>query len=446
MILLPYQQRWINDSSRWKIGMFARQTGKTFTTTLEVVRSVLKAEAGGGRERWVILSRGERQAKEAMDEGVRRHLQAIGCGFRSLDRSFVTKDTALDVAFPNGSRITALPANPETARGYSANVFLDEFAFHQDSDKIWESLFPVVSHGNKRLVITSTPNGSGNRFHTIMTQGEGWSRHVVDIHQAIADGLNRNVDDLKSMLNDADSWAQEFELQWVDDASAWLSYDLIHSCVDRKAGDPYDYDDKVCYLGVDIAVRNDLFVAVVLELVDDVYWVREVVEGHKISFRDQDAIVDRLVKRYRIARICVDQTGIGERTVEELQLKYGQKMVNGVMFTAPAKLDMAMRARKLFEQSRIRVPDRVDFINDLHKITKTVGPTGVVRLTAERDKNGHADRAWALFLAVESSNEFIGNAEDSSSRYRDLPFREPATPAGGPTSELRAQFDHWGCV
>ena len=32
-------------------------------------------------------------------------------------------------------------ANPDTARGFSANVFLDEFAFHKDSREIWKALF-----------------------------------------------------------------------------------------------------------------------------------------------------------------------------------------------------------------------------------------------------------------------------------------------------------------
>jgi len=446
VILLPYQKQWINDNSRWKIGMFARQTGKTFTSTLELCLSCVRAEAEGRRERWVILSRGERQAKEAMDEGVRKHLHAIGAAYRDIGKAFLPRVNSLEVLLPGGSRITALPANPDTARGYSANVFLDEFAFHQDSDKIWESLFPVVSHGNKRLIITSTPNGTGNRFHTIMTEGVGWSRHTVTIHDAIRDGLNRNVADLKAMLNDDDSWAQEFELQWVDDSSAWLSYDLINTCVDENAGKPYDYTDRVCYLGVDIAVRNDLFVAVVLELLDDgCFWVREVAAHQKISFKQQDAVVADLVKRYRIARICVDQTGIGERTVEELQSQYGQRMVNGVMFTPAAKLDMAMRARKLFETRRIRVPNDTDFINDLHKLTKVIGPTGVVRIIADRDKSGHADRAWALFLATEASNELIGDPSYSRHSGRDLPYQRSTGSTAGPVA-VNNEYDNWGCV
>ena len=139
--LYDYQKRWLLDQSRFKIGMFARQTGKTFTTTLELVDDCFAAEAAGGRTRWVILSRGERQAKEAIEEGVKKHCQAYRLGIEVIEGEFKggsgDRYTQLDVLLPGGSRITALPANPDTARGFSANVFLDEFAFHADSRKIW---------------------------------------------------------------------------------------------------------------------------------------------------------------------------------------------------------------------------------------------------------------------------------------------------------------------
>ena len=425
MELLGYQRRWIEDRSRFKVGMFARQTGKTFTTCLEILLSILKKEEGGGRERWVILSRGERQAKEAMDEGFKRHLQAVGCGFRENFIPFQTVSSSLEVKFSNGSCVTALPANPDTARGYSANVFLDEFAFHQDSDKIWESLFPVISHGDKRLIITSTPNGKNNRFYKIINGGGNWSRHIVTIYDAIKDGLKRDVGKLKEMLNDADSWAQEFELQWVDEASSWLSYELIESCVNKECGISSNYTDGICYLGVDIAVRNDLFVATVIEENDSVFYLREMIEGRKIGFQEQDKIIDGLMKRYRVGRVCVDQSGIGERSVEELQRMYGEYMVNGVIFTQAAKLDMALKARKLFEQKRIQIPFNMDLINDLHKITKTVGQTGVIRLTAERDRDGHADRAWSLFLACEAINDPVAKYEATLHNTRVVHFEKP---------------------
>jgi len=148
-VLYDYQKRWLKDDSRFKVAMFARQSGKTFTTTLEIVLDCMAAEARGEKARWVILSRGERQAKEAINEGVKVHLEAMGIACEIMEVPFKEDTTinALEVILPNGSKITALPASPDTARGFSANVFLDEFAFHQDSREIWKALFPVISAG-----------------------------------------------------------------------------------------------------------------------------------------------------------------------------------------------------------------------------------------------------------------------------------------------------------
>ncbi|GAB7078847.1 hypothetical protein JCM14635_05200 [Megalodesulfovibrio paquesii] len=253
--LYPYQRQWIGDKSRFKIGMLARQTGKTFTTTLEIVDDCLEAASQGWRERWVILSRGERQAKEAIDEGVKPHAKAYGAAFESLEYEWKDEATykALEVVLPGGSRITALPANPNTARGFSANVFLDEFGFHQDSKAIWKALFPVISKPGLKLRVTSTPNGKDNKFYELMTgESRVWSRHVVDIHRAVADGLPRDIAELREGLDDEDAWAQEYELKWLDEASAWLSYDLINSVEHDAAGEPDHYQGGPCYIGVDI--------------------------------------------------------------------------------------------------------------------------------------------------------------------------------------------------
>ncbi|EEQ6849407.1 terminase, partial [Escherichia coli] len=110
--LYPYQQAWFLDRARFKIGMFARQTGKTFTTTLELVDDCFETEASGGRTRWVILSRGERQAKEAMVEGVKKHCSAYRMAAREVESYYRAESgeryTMLEVELPGGSRITAL--------------------------------------------------------------------------------------------------------------------------------------------------------------------------------------------------------------------------------------------------------------------------------------------------------------------------------------------------
>jgi len=405
-VLLPYERRWVDDKARFKIGMFARQTGKTFTTTLEIAEDVLEAEAMGRRVRWVILSRGERQAKEAMNEGFKLHLRALGAAYDELEYEFPLSDgtrvAALEVVTKGGSRVTALPANADTARGFSANVFLDEFAFHQDSRAIWAALFPVVSKPGLKLRICSTPNGKGNKFYELMTaQDTTWSRHTVDIYQAVADGLDRNIEELHAGCGDEDVWRQEYLLEWAEAASAWLSYEVIAGCEDMEAGLPELYQGGPCFFGNDIARRRDLWVCWVWELIGDVLWTREISELRGASFAAQDTEIARLHEIYRMTRLVMDQTGMGEKPVEDMQRRYGTASVEGVILSGARPLTIATVARQAFEDRRVRIPAGNPVLRaDLHKIQKVIGPTGAPRLVADRDGDGHADRAWAAFLGI----------------------------------------------
>jgi len=352
----------------------------------------------------VILSRGERQSKEAMNEGVKRHAKAYEVGFEEMAfelEAGAVKYTGLEVRFGENVRIIGLPANPDTARGFSGNVFLDEFAIHPDSREIWKSLFPVISAGFK-LRVTSTPKGKGNKFYEIMTgKNETWSRHTVDIYQAVREGLPRDIEELRAGLDDEEAWEQEYELKWLDEAAAWLTFDLICANEHPEAGDPGLYEGNRVFIGNDIAARNDLWVAWVWELIGDVFWTREIVTLRRKSFAEQDAVMDELFERYRVARLVMDQTGMGEKPVEDAKRRYGSSRVEGVLFTNAAKLDMAIAGKQVFEDRRARIPEGDMVLRaDLHKLQKVVGPTGIPRLVAERDGAGHADRTWAAFLGI----------------------------------------------
>lgn len=403
--LYGYQRRWVNDDSRFKIAMFARQCGKTFTSTLELALDCARAEAMGQRRRWVILSRGERQAREAMNEGVKLHLAALSAGFQAYDYEWEPGVKALEVELPGGSKITALPANPDTARGFSANVLLDEFAFHQDSRAIWKALFPVISKPGLKLRVISTPNGKGNKFYDLMTgKDDGWSRHVTDIYQAVADGLPRDIEELRRGAGDDDLWAQEFELKWLDEASAWLDFELITGCEHELAGIPEHYTGGPCYVGVDIASRNDLYVIWVLELVGDVLWTREIIARRRISFAEQDQLLDDVFSRYRVLRCCMDQTGMGEKPVEDAKRRHGELRVEGVLFTGPNKLTLATKGKEHFQDRKVRIPEGDNALRaDLHKLKKVTSETGAPRFVADSDSSGHADRTWAGFLAIHAA-------------------------------------------
>ena len=437
--LYPYQRRWIEDRSRFRIAMFSRQTGKTFTTTLSIVDDCYRAWTQKRRVRWVILSRGERQASEAMTEGVKLHAQAYGMALDEISRDFVASDGTtykeLEITLPGGSRVIALPANPDTARGYSANVFLDEFARHDKSRAIWGALFPVISAGH-RIAIASTPNAKGNKFYELMSGADAiWSRHRVDIYQAVADGLPRNIEEMRGGLGDEDLWQQEYEVKWLDEALSWLDYNLISAGEDVNAGRPELYCGGDTYIGVDIGRRRDLWVAWVTEWIGDVAWTREIRTLKRQPFAVQDQVLDELFERYAPIRICMDQTGMGEKPVEDAQHRYGASRVEGVIMTGPAKLRLASALREALEDRKLRIPagDR-KLRADLHMVKKKVSITGAMRLLAEPESEGdgsHADRFWAAALACGAADgasaPFAGESDGRVSEIHqmDAPADDP---------------------
>lgn len=435
---LPYQKLWLADQSRFKIGMFARQTGKSFTNAGEVVSDCIDNEIAGTRTRWVVLSRGERQAKELMNENVKPMMRGFWELYSSLkgpppevhEGSFWSDQyqinfRSLEVEMPGGSRITALPANPDTARGFSANVLLDEFAFHQQSKAIWGALFPVISKGWKIRVV-STPNGKSNKFYDLMTEENSpWSRHTVDIYEAVRQGLDRNIDELRAGLGDADLWAQEFELKWLDEATAWLDYELILSnetegyglirAMDYSSGilssnvergTPFGPTNAAVYVGMDIARKKDLTCIWVGEMLGDTIYPREIVTMRRAPFGSQMEELMRICRRDRPVRVAIDSTGMGMPFVETAQRQIGSYIVEGVNFTMASKFTMASMLKDRMEDRRFRLPvgDR-DLRDDLHSITKAITSTGAVRLVHDGESDGHGDRFWAAALCAHAAGE-----------------------------------------
>ena len=147
--LLPYQRRWIEDNSKLKIVVKARQIGYSFASTLRVVLECLKRKTT-----WILLSKGERQSRLLMEK-VQEHIQSCGIVARACESEYFEGASIkqLETRFPNGSVIYGLPANPDTARGYSGNVTLDEFAFHADAGKIYSALYPSITRGYSLEVI-----------------------------------------------------------------------------------------------------------------------------------------------------------------------------------------------------------------------------------------------------------------------------------------------------
>ena len=436
-LLLPYERKWVDDDSRFKIALQARQTGKSFQTSCEAVRDCLRY-AG---DKWVCISAGERQSIEWLEKA-KEWAQAFALVITEYaeDRSFAEALLKqAEIRFANGSKIIAIPANPATARGYAANVVLDEFAYHEDSSAIWAALFPSITNPlagtfmpavramikgetiekrgrQMKLRIVSTFNGKDNKYYDLWDKREenGYSGHEVSIYDAVKDGLEVDIDELRGALDDPDIWAQEYECEAVDTSAVLLPYDLIAQAESVEATEVRDRSywqsrGNPVFCGIDFGRSNDPTVCWTLERVGNELVTREVLVLKNV---DTPAQMEFLKTRVgRSTRACWDYTGPGigggDYLVKEFQeydpVKHSFGKIELCTFTLNFKRELFPKLRRMFESpAQVKVPISRAVREDLHAMQQIVN-NGEYNYWAPRTREGHSDRCTALALAVRAA-------------------------------------------
>lgn len=422
---LPYQIAWLQDNSRRKIWEKSRRIGATYVQAYEDVRDCVKKP---GLPVW-FSSADESAAKEYIlyCEQWAKIFKAAGkiltVGEEILDEKNGIR--ALVIRFLNGSRIHGLASSPKAFRSKGGKTNLDEFDWHKDQHKMYAAAKPCVTWGYDMRIL-STYQSSVSLYAQFVKDAKKavadgkkptFSLHTVTIFDAIEQGLldkimgrATSVEEREAWLaeereacGDENIWLQEYCCIPVDENDAFLTWDMIRPCEDEKAGQPELAGDGIFYLGNDIGRRHDLAVFWVIEKVGDVFWTREVVKLKKASFTAQDDEMARLMDRYNPIRVCMDQTGMGEKPVEDAKKRYGEYRVEGLLFTGPVKQELAFGLRRRFEDRQVRIPVDQDIRRAHHAVKKTTTSAGNIRFDADRTDKGHADEFWAHALAIHAA-------------------------------------------
>jgi phage FluMu gp28-like protein len=413
-ILLPYQWRWLADRSRYKIGCWSRQGGKSFTIALETV-------LGAGFEglNQYILAASQRQSIETLGQAA-KHCAAIqlllDSEYRKIGRTaprLLDGDPGkLEIRFANGAVIQALPNNPETIRGPHGEVTWDEASVTAQDKAVFQAIFAVATRNGYRVRIVSTPFGDQGVFHAKWTDDTGrWSKHSVPVDLAIREGLKIDLPALVEAIGDQDAIDQEYYCRFLSDAQAYYPSDLLRASLwDETQAARVASGES--FLGVDIGRKKDRTA---------IYRVTKSPTGHlylwpgdtldRVPFDEQLVRIGGSIKRVQARRLCIDSTGMGSPIAESLQRSH-PGIVEAVTFTASVKEDLAVTVRKLLEQGKLHFPegDR-RLLVAAQSIRRFVTTSANVRFDAEQNAAGHADEFWAAALAVHAAvNERVATA------------------------------------
>jgi phage terminase large subunit-like protein len=170
----------------------------------------------------VILSASENLSIEVLDKA-RKHTEFLRrAGYPGAGR--ILKDNESELSWKDGGRIIAIPASHRTARSYTGDVWLDEFAYHIDPQKIRDAVFPIAMRGDWRVRVFSTPNGASGLFHEMATKpGPRWAWHRVTLDDAIREGVDINRDDAYALANNNERLIRQwYGAEFLEDAEGAL--------------------------------------------------------------------------------------------------------------------------------------------------------------------------------------------------------------------------------
>ena len=417
--LLPYQARWVADDSGLKVIEKSRRIGMSWA---EAYDSVMYSGENRGNIYYqsynLDMTRGFITDCAEWAAALQVGADAIGETLIELDEGDPVRAFRLGLA--SGREIVAMTSAPRAFRskGRPGDVgIIDEAAFIDDLQEVLKAAMAFRLWGG-RIRVLSTHNGEGSPFARLVCSIRDGERpgslHTCTFADAVAEGLGQRrmeVLDLPWSPAAEAAWVQETRDEYGPDAAeeldcvpaagdgAWLTWAQIHGVEHPDAGKPELFAGGRTLIGNDIARRRHLWVAWVIELVGDVAWTREIVELKDRSFAVQDDTLDELVERYHPTAIAMDQTGMGEKPVEDAQRRYGSQRVEGVLMTPPTRLALAGALKRRCEDVTLRIPAETAVRQDLHAVRKVAGPIGAPRLVASDDENGHADRFWSAALA-----------------------------------------------
>lgn len=219
-VLLPCQQRWVEDTSPLKVCEKSRRTGLTWAEAADDVLIAASGKAAGGQNVYYI-GYNQDMAIEYVD-ACAMWARAFNYAAAEIEEGFWDDSDddkhikTYTIRFPDaGHRIVALTSRPANLRGKQGVVVIDEAAFHDQLGELLKAALALLIWGGRVRVI-STHNGEQNPFNELINDIRAGTRkgsvQRITFREAIAQGLYRRV-----CLRLGIDWTEQGEAVWMQE-------------------------------------------------------------------------------------------------------------------------------------------------------------------------------------------------------------------------------------
>ena len=414
---MSYQVKFLEDESDNILVEKGRQIGLSEYAALKAVRESVKE---GATLDWWVCSRDLGAAKQFVED-CKKWAEIYNLGAVVLGEEIIEKETVFSITFATGVTIHALSSNADVLAGKRGNVILDEFALHKDQQKLLKVSSAVTQWGGQRIII-STHRGKQSVFAQIVNDCANngnpmeWSHHKITIQDAVNAGIVERINAktgkkrtraqfLKSCrakcLTESD-YLEEYMCVPQDTAGQLISWDTIITCTDDRyasASGNIAAEEGEFGVGVDVARMADKHCYIALKPWHDRYVVRLVYYHEDKSWESRDRKLDEMTGAAGVKLVVIDQTGLGDKYVEDAKKRRNGHKVRGVIYNNGSKEELASNLARAMEAGKIIIPNHDLLKSHIAAIEKGYTKTGLVCYSADRTDSGHADLFWALAMA-----------------------------------------------
>lgn len=413
-----YQLDWINDTSKYKLAVKARQIGITYATAIDdFLHCLLWKENESEPLPPVIVtcSPSQRQSNRLMDYIM-----------RIKDRFEITQNTKLKlrkeredrITFDNFAELWSLPNNPRTIEGIDASGGrIDELGnfVGREDEQVYSALMGSTAAKGGGVILFGKPHGRRGLFWKLYDPYgdyfKEFSIHKIDWTKRAAEDPNykRAVLEHKDRMSPL-QFSENYEAEFVDENVLVFPYELL----DKQKADikVYTLDDEYnnalpLYMGIDFGRKVSQSAITIVEKDGD----RVRVIYHAVSDEKFDKQIDwitQVIEHFKPIIVNIDKTGPGVPILDYLTTKFGDT-INGVHFNPNTKDKLVLNAKHLLELGTLVIPESSDYkdlYEQIHGIEKTISESGVTKYSGKRTETDWLDdRAWSFFLSVYSLDD-----------------------------------------
>jgi len=256
----------------------------------------------------------------------------------------------------------------------------------------------MLSTTDGYAIFLSTPWGKDHFFYRAFMDPK-YSVHRVKssecplIKPEFLEEMRRNMTE--------QAYRMEYEAEFVEASSCYFQQDLIRSCIDPSLeflpSIEAQIEDSEYYGGVDFGKLQDYSAISIIRRDDDIirlFYCQDF--PLETPYSNVIGCLVRANQKFKFRRVQVDQTGVGEPVLEELN---NQRVpAEGLTFTVKTKEDLLSCLKIAMEQRRLRMPYNRRLCEQINEQQYAYSKSG--HLQFSHPEGSHDDMLWSLALGV----------------------------------------------